>query len=123
MPVRHIVIPKQRATAFDLRPRMFATVDSVRNVCEKALIGGPPRTNDYCDYARQLGDLGVLRGVILGFSEEARTRGFASLALARFAFIVACYTACTLYTLLAEMSQLLTSALGGDLNRSTQHFS
>ncbi len=28
----------------------------------------------------------VLRGVINGFSEEARTRGFASLALARFAF-------------------------------------
>jgi hypothetical protein len=35
----------------------------------------------------QPGDLGVLRGVILGFSEEARTRGVASLALARFAFI------------------------------------
>ncbi len=33
------------------------------------------------------GDLGVLRGVVRGFSEEARTRSFASLALARFAFI------------------------------------
>ncbi len=31
----------------------------------------------YLSY-RQLGDLGVLRGVILGFSEEARTRGFPS---------------------------------------------
>jgi hypothetical protein len=29
----------------------------------------------------------VLRGVIHGFSEEARTRGFASLTLVRFAFI------------------------------------
>ena len=28
----------------------------------------------------------VLRGVIVGFSEEARTRGFASLILTRFAF-------------------------------------
>jgi hypothetical protein len=37
---------------------------------------------------RQPGDLGVLRGVILGFSEEARTRGFAPLTLVRFAFIV-----------------------------------
>ncbi len=29
----------------------------------------------------------VLRGVIRGFSEEARTRGIASLTLVRFAFI------------------------------------
>jgi hypothetical protein len=36
---------------------------------------------------RQPGGLGVLRGVIHGFSEEARTRGFASPALAGFAFI------------------------------------
>ena len=36
---------------------------------------------------RQPGDLGVLREVIAGFSEEARTRGFASLTLVRFAFI------------------------------------
>ena len=36
---------------------------------------------------RQPGGLGVLRGVIRGFSEEARTRGFASLTLVRFAFI------------------------------------
>ena len=36
---------------------------------------------------RQLGDLGVLRGVNNGFSEEARTRGFASLTLVRFAFV------------------------------------
>ena len=35
---------------------------------------------------RQPGDLGVLRGVIDGFSEEARTRDFASLTLVRFAF-------------------------------------
>ena len=33
----------------------------------------------------QPGDLGVLRGVVTGFSEEARTRSFASLALASFA--------------------------------------
>jgi hypothetical protein len=35
----------------------------------------------------QLGDLGVLREVFHGFSEEARTRGFASLAFARFALV------------------------------------
>jgi len=35
---------------------------------------------------RQPGDLGVLRGVAECVAEEARTRGFASLALARFAF-------------------------------------
>ncbi len=35
---------------------------------------------------RQPGDLGVLRGVDDGYSEKARTRGFASLAFARFAF-------------------------------------
>jgi hypothetical protein len=37
--------------------------------------------------ARQPGDLGVLREVILGFSQEARTRGFASLSFLRFAFV------------------------------------
>jgi hypothetical protein len=36
---------------------------------------------------RQPGDLGVLRGAAEGVAEEARTRGFASLAFARFAFI------------------------------------
>ncbi len=36
---------------------------------------------------RQPGDLGVLRGVAEGVAEEARTRGFASPALAGFAFI------------------------------------
>jgi len=36
---------------------------------------------------RQPGDLGVLRGVIYGFSEEARTRGFASLTFVSFAFV------------------------------------
>ena len=36
---------------------------------------------------RQPGDLGVLRGVAGGVAEEARTRGFASQALAGFAFI------------------------------------
>jgi hypothetical protein len=36
---------------------------------------------------RQPGDLGVLRGVFDGFSEEARTRGFASLTLVSFAFL------------------------------------
>ncbi len=36
----------------------------------------------------QPGDLRVLRGVVRGFSEEARTRGFPSLALARFAIVV-----------------------------------
>jgi hypothetical protein len=35
----------------------------------------------------QPGDLGVLRGVAEGVAEEARTRGFASLAFARFAFL------------------------------------
>jgi len=35
----------------------------------------------------QLGDLGVLRGVILGFSKKARTRGFAALALASCAIV------------------------------------
>jgi hypothetical protein len=36
---------------------------------------------------RQPGDLGVLRGVAEGVAKEARTRGFASLAFAKFAFI------------------------------------
>ncbi len=36
---------------------------------------------------RQLGGLGVLRGVFRGFSEEARTRGFASPSLGGFGFI------------------------------------
>ena len=36
---------------------------------------------------RQPGDLGVLREVDLGFREEARIRGFASLPFARFAFV------------------------------------
>ncbi len=37
---------------------------------------------------RQLGGLGVLRGVICGFSEEARTRGFPSPPFGGFGFIV-----------------------------------
>ncbi len=37
---------------------------------------------------RQPGDLGVLRGVIHGFSEEARTRGFPSPPFGGFGFIV-----------------------------------
>ena len=36
---------------------------------------------------RQPGDLGFLSGVIRGFSEETRNRGFASRAFARFAFV------------------------------------
>ncbi len=44
-----------------------------------------PTTNAN-EQVRQPGDLGVLREVSNGFSEEARTRDFASLALARFAF-------------------------------------
>jgi hypothetical protein len=36
---------------------------------------------------RRPGDLGVLREVFHGFSEEARTRGIASPALAGFAFV------------------------------------
>jgi len=36
---------------------------------------------------RQPGDLGVLRRVAEGVAEEARTRGFASPALAGFAFV------------------------------------
>ncbi len=43
---------------------------------------------------RQPGDLGVLRGVIDGFSEEARTRGVASLTLVRFAFVVRVIVTC-----------------------------
>ena len=39
---------------------------------------------------RQPGDLGVLRGVIHGFSEEARTRGFPSPSLGGFGFVVCC---------------------------------
>jgi hypothetical protein len=35
---------------------------------------------------RQPGDLGILRGAAECVAEEAKTRGFASLALARFAF-------------------------------------
>jgi len=42
----------------------------------------------------QPGDLGVLRGVVEGFSEEARTRSFASLTLVRYAFISCDYTLC-----------------------------
>jgi len=38
-------------------------------------------------YVRQPGDLGVLRGVVEGVAEEARTLGFASLAFASYAFI------------------------------------
>jgi hypothetical protein len=45
-----------------------------------------PTTNAIAQ-VRQPGDLGVLREVNNGFSEEARTRDFASLALARFAFV------------------------------------
>ncbi len=41
-------------------------------------------------YRWQPGDLGVLRGVVRGFSEEARTRGFASLGFPRFAYVVNC---------------------------------
>ena len=37
---------------------------------------------------RQLGDLGVLRGVIRGFSEEARTRGIPSPSFGGFGFVV-----------------------------------
>jgi len=44
---------------------------------------------------RQLGDLGVLREVFHGFSEEARTRGFAPLTLVRFAFVVAKILPCS----------------------------
>ena len=42
----------------------------------------------YCPYVaiRQLGDLGVLRGVIRGFSEEVKTRGFPSPSLGGFGF-------------------------------------
>ncbi len=60
----------------------------IRIVCESSLIGNSSRTNDYCDYARQLGGLGVLRGVIRGFSEEARTRGFPSQSFGGFGFVV-----------------------------------
>ena len=38
---------------------------------------------------RQPGDLGVLRGVFRGFSEEARTRGFPSPSLGGFGNIIA----------------------------------
>jgi hypothetical protein len=39
------------------------------------------------DSSRQPGDLEVLREVFRGFSEKARTRGFASPAFAEFAII------------------------------------
>jgi len=39
------------------------------------------------DIARQLGNLGVLRGAILGFSEEARARGFPSSSFGGFGVI------------------------------------
>jgi len=42
-----------------------------------------------CDVMnRQLGDLGVLRGVVLSFSEEARARGFPSPSFGEFGFFV-----------------------------------
>jgi hypothetical protein len=48
--------------------------------------------SDYRSYLlmkfRQLGDLGILRGVIHGFSEEARTRGFPSPPFGGFGFAV-----------------------------------
>ena len=44
---------------------------------------------------RQPGDLGVLQGVVRDFSEEARTRGFASLTLVRFAFVGCNESLCT----------------------------
>ncbi len=37
---------------------------------------------------RQLSDLGVLRGVVRGFSEEAMTRGFPSPLFGGFGFVV-----------------------------------
>ncbi len=37
---------------------------------------------------RQLGNLGVLRGVVRGFSEEARTRGFPSPPFGGFGVVV-----------------------------------
>jgi hypothetical protein len=45
------------------------------------------QSSKLADCVRQPGDLGVLRDVAEGVAEEARTRGFASPALARFAFI------------------------------------
>ncbi len=38
-------------------------------------------------FKRRLSGLGVLRGVAGGAAEEARTRGFPSLAFARFGFV------------------------------------
>ncbi len=55
--------------------------------------GGAPG-GDIIEYNfRQPGDLGVLREVFRGFSEEARTRGIASPALAGFAFVANNYRA------------------------------
>ena len=62
-----------------------ASIRVARNLWAKALFS---HTNS--DYVRQLGDLGVLRGVIHGFSEEARTRGFPSPSLGGFGFVVSC---------------------------------
>jgi len=42
----------------------------------------------------KLGVLSVLREVFHGFSEEARTRGFASLTLVRFAFVGCDFALC-----------------------------
>ena len=43
-------------------------------------------SRDYCNKLRQPGDLGVLREVFHGFSEEARTRGFPSPSFGGFGF-------------------------------------
>jgi len=60
---------------------------------------------------RQLGGLGVLRGVILGFSEEARTRGFPSPSFGGFGFIVVGISL-SIEAGHRIASQALTSALG-----------
>jgi len=54
----------------------------------------PAAAREFIQHVRQPGDLWVLRGVIGGFSEEARTRSFASLTLVRFAFVGCDYGLC-----------------------------
>jgi hypothetical protein len=57
-----------------------------RTICERIAISCSLISDDL---ERQPGDLGVFRGVAEGVAEEARTRGFASLTLVSFAFVLA----------------------------------
>ncbi len=58
---------------------------------------------------RRLGDLRVLRGVIRGFSEEARTRGFPSPSFGGFGFVDIC---CDFFIHLAAGKNLIVNIIG-----------